>query len=358
MSADLRFAVVCSIRDEGPFLLEWIAWQRMLGFTDIIVVSNDCSDASPALLDALQRAGWITHLRHDVPDGTAVCARKLQAAKRLRRIARADWLMVCDIDEFLVVHVDGGGIADLIASVAAPFLGMAINWRVYGASGIETFEDRPVHQQFLRAGPLRSAGSRWIKCIHAQPKWFGALGEHGPRRLDLARARAKTGAGWGEGGLRWVNSAGETLESWQPEGPYLRMLPAAETSHAAAQINHYMVKSAESFSLKRGTASAVAGVDRYTDLYLSRFDRNECEDPSALAYAGRFAPLWAEAMALPDVARLHHQCCADHLARIAGRAGRHAAEDPRYRHHLSLAGKAPGAADAVGDNAAGDNVAR
>lgn len=314
-SRHARYTVVCSIRDEGPFLVEWVVWQRMLGFTDIVVVSNDCTDPSPQLLDALQAAGWVTHLRHDVPDGQRICARKLKAAGRLPQVSEADWVMVCDVDEFLVVHVGGGGIADLIAFAAEPYLGMAINWRVFGNSGIARFRDEPVHRQFLRAGPLDHSSSRWIKCIHSHPGWFARLGEHGPRGLDPARA----GAGWGTAGLRWINSAGETLNSWRPDGPYLRSLPPGETSHAVAQINHYMIKSLESFSLKRGTRSAVAGKDRYTDGYVTRHDRNEIHDASALAYGARFDVLWDQAMALPGVAELHRQACASHIARIAAR---------------------------------------
>ena len=333
MPAEVRYAVVCSIRDEGPFLVEWVVWQRMLGFTDIVVVSNDCTDPSLELLDALQAAGWLTHLRHDVPDGRSICARKLKAAGRLPQVAGADWVMVCDVDEFLVVHVGDSGVADLVASVAEPYLGMAVNWRVYGSSGIAHYQDLPVHQQFLRAGSLRHSSARWIKCLHSHPDWFARLGEHGPRGLDLGRA----GRDWGAPGMRWVNSAGETLPGWRPDGPYLRSLAPGETSHAVAQINHYMVKSVEGFGLKRGTLSAVAGVDRYTEGYFTRHDRNEIEDPSALSYGARFSGLRDQAMALPGVARLHHLACAAYIARIAARAGRVAAADPRHRMHLDLA---------------------
>lgn len=334
-----RYTVVCSIRDEGPFLVEWVVWQRMLGFTDIVVVSNDCTDPSPQLLDAFEAAGWLTHLRRDVPDGQSVCARKLKAAGRLPQVSGADWVMVCDVDEFLVVHVGGGqegggSIADLIAFAPDPYLGMAVNWRVYGSSGIADFQDEPVHRQFLQAGRLDHSSSRWIKCIHAHPGWFTRLGEHGPKRLDLTRA----GADWGAPGMRWINSAGETLKSWHPDRPYLRSLPPGETSHAVAQINHYMVKSHESFSLKRGTPSAVAGKDRYTDGYFTRHDRNEVQDRSALAYGPRFDALRAQAMALPGVARLHHLACASYIARIAAKAGAQAGQDPRYQHHLAMAG--------------------
>ena len=50
----MRVTVVASMRNEGPFIVEWVTWYRMLGFSDVVVVTNNCTDRSPELLDALQ----------------------------------------------------------------------------------------------------------------------------------------------------------------------------------------------------------------------------------------------------------------------------------------------------------------
>ena len=52
----MRTTVIASMRNEGAFLLEWVVWYRLIGFSDILVVTNDCTDASPALLGAVQAA--------------------------------------------------------------------------------------------------------------------------------------------------------------------------------------------------------------------------------------------------------------------------------------------------------------
>lgn len=326
----MRFAVVCSVRNEGPFLVEWVAWYRRLGFTDIVVVTNDCTDHSPALLDALSPAG-VTHLRHDVPDGTNICARKLEAAKALPQVSGADWVLVCDVDEFLVIHRGAGRVTDLIPQDAG-FLGMAINWRVFGTSGRIAWEDGLVHRQFLRTSESRDFPSTWIKTIHAQPGWFRRLGEHGPKRL-LPRHAGR----WGQTGMAWVNADGDALPEWTPDGDYMRRVPMERVSHATAQMNHYMIRSEESFGLKKGTLSSVAGKDRYTDSFFDRYNRNEVFDDSALRHAAAFDAEHKALMALPDVARLHHLCCADYVARLAAKAGRHTGDDPRHAHHLAMA---------------------
>ncbi|MFN4130207.1 MAG: glycosyltransferase family 2 protein [Paracoccaceae bacterium] len=328
----MRFAVVCSVRNEGPFLVEWAAWYRRLGFTDIVVVTNDCTDHSPALLDALGPAG-LTHLRHDVPDATNICARKLEAAKTLPQVSGADWVLVCDVDEFLVIHRGTGRITDLIPD-AADYLGMAINWRVFGTSGQGMWEDGLTHRRFLRAAESRDFSSTWVKTIHSRPGWFRRLGEHGPKRLIPRHA-----ARWGQPGMRWVNADGLDLPEWTPGGDYMRRVPTDRVSHVTAQMNHYMVRSAESFELKRGSLSSVAGKDRYTDSFFGRYNRNEVSDESALRHAGAFDMVHAGLMALPDVSRLHHLCCADYVARLADKAGRRTGDDPRHAHHLVLAAR-------------------
>lgn len=327
----MRFSVVCSVRNEGPFLVEWICWYRRLGFTDIVIVTNDCSDRSPELLDVFQECGWITHLRHEVPDRQNICARKLEAAKALPTVATADWVLVCDVDEFLVVHTGDGRIQDLIPD-PADFLGMSINWRVFGTSGHRTWQDGLTHRQFTQAARSDDPTSTWVKSITSHPDWFRRLGEHGPKRLLPRHARR-----WGQPGLRWVDADRRTLHDWHPEADYMRRVSPGGQTHATAQMNHYMVRSEESFALKKGTPSAVAGKDRYTDAFFQRYNRNEEEDLSALAHAAAFDQIHAEAMTLPGVRRLHHLCCADYVARICLKAGFAPETDPRHQFHLTRA---------------------
>ena len=326
--------IVASMRNEGPFIVEWVTWYRMLGFSRIVVVTNDCRDRSPELLDALAAAGWVQHLRCDIPAGGKVTAAKLAMAKQTRAVRRADWVLVCDVDEFLVVHRGAGMLVDLLGDGPPGFLGMAINWRVFGNNGVGEFVDQPVHRQFFSCVAAKRGLNSFVKTIHRQPGWFAALGEHGPRQIDLAAVASAGGPG--EGALRFVNASGQILPDWLPGAPYQRMLPPQLIDHSVAQINHYMLRSAETYSLKRGTLSPVAGVDRYTDSYWKNANRAEEIDLSIARYAETFDALHVEAMALPAVARLHDLCCADHLRLVAEKAGRQG-EDRRVAEFLARA---------------------
>ena len=68
MTADQRLLVATGMRNEGPFIVEWVCWYRMLGF-DLLVATNDCTDHSTNLLNAFAAAGWLTHVPHKPREG-------------------------------------------------------------------------------------------------------------------------------------------------------------------------------------------------------------------------------------------------------------------------------------------------
>ena len=57
------------MKDEGPFILEWIAHHRAIGFEQIIVFTNDCTDGTVRLLKSLEEQGYCTHRNNRVKEG-------------------------------------------------------------------------------------------------------------------------------------------------------------------------------------------------------------------------------------------------------------------------------------------------
>ena len=53
-----------AMKDEGPDVLEWVCYQRAVGFDEVLVYTNDCTDGSDDLLDALNHARG--HLQREV----------------------------------------------------------------------------------------------------------------------------------------------------------------------------------------------------------------------------------------------------------------------------------------------------
>ena len=46
--AHLRILLVAAMRNEEPYLLEWLAYHRSIGFTDVVICTNHCVDGRPA----------------------------------------------------------------------------------------------------------------------------------------------------------------------------------------------------------------------------------------------------------------------------------------------------------------------
>ena len=49
----MRATALRGVKNEGAFLVEWLAHHRACGFSDFLVYSNDCSDGTDLMLDRL-----------------------------------------------------------------------------------------------------------------------------------------------------------------------------------------------------------------------------------------------------------------------------------------------------------------
>jgi Glycosyl transferase family 2 len=321
-----KFLVFAAMRNEGAFIVEWVSWYRMLGFK-VLIGTNDCTDHSVDLLDALARAGWLSHFSHDPGASPA----KQSAHRHMRQqpqIAATDWLLICDVDEFLVVHAGDGTVNALLDTIGRDFLGVALHWQCFGTGGHATYADGLVHQQFLRRGTARNGVNRNFKSLFKHPLRYKRYSDHGPFMFDGV---------WGEGSNHFVNAEGKVIPRFLTAKHPVRISDLDDITTINAQMNHYVIRSDESFDLKRGTPSASAHLDRYTNEFYRARNRNGIIDRSALRYADQFAPIHAAAMTLPDVARLHHLCCADYVVRLCAKKGTDHRTDPRWLDHMERA---------------------
>ena len=252
--------VVCSMRNEGAFLLEWVVWYRMLGFSDIVVVTNDCTDHSVELLSRLAEAGWVEHLDCQLPsrqvgDHGRQTARgggpQDPAPRRKRSGLRCRRVSGCPSRR-------GHGRRSFVGTRAR------LSWSVRQLAGLRQRRAdqlcrcaRPpaVPRRCQAVGQSQSLG----QVVLPPPRWFQRLREHGPSGLDLGKARRETGVDWGQEPLIWVNPTGRVIDRWTPEGRYLQFVAPDDLDHSVAQMNHYMLRTAETFSLKQGTPLARRG---------------------------------------------------------------------------------------------------
>ncbi len=95
--------MVMSARNEGIYLLEWIAHHRAIGFEWFYIYSNNNEDRSDELLSALARAKVITWINSEISPGVPAQDKAYgHAFGVLPDILDFEWLLVLDADEFLV----------------------------------------------------------------------------------------------------------------------------------------------------------------------------------------------------------------------------------------------------------------
>ncbi|WP_424944957.1 glycosyltransferase family 2 protein [Aliiroseovarius crassostreae] len=323
-----------TIRNEGPFLLEWIAWQKMLGFDRVLVMFNDCTDHSPQLLRLLERAGEIATKRHTPGENLHPQPSAYLACRKHPFVKEADWMFTCDVDEFLVVHKGDGTISALLNNGDVPWQGMAIHWRIFGTNSYNLWEDGLVHRRFVKSSPVMARQNNCVKSFVRNPLSFGKLRSHSPRYWQGDGA-------WGKDGRYWVLSDGSRWDAYDPDSAPLNATENDGIVHGDASVNHYILQSREQFDFKRGRRSAAAGLDRYSHDFFHRFNHNSTPNTDALSYKARFDAEYARICDIPGAMRLHHMCCADLVADMCAKRGEDPAADPRWQQHRARAQALP-----------------
>ncbi len=310
--------VVTSMKNEGPFILEWIAYHLSIGVSHFLVYTNDCSDPTNALLDRLAAHGVVTRIDNPVRPETGEKPQHaaLKDATRQEVYRSADWVLTIDLDEFLNVHVGDGTIPEFLAAANHPNVA-SFTWKFFGNAGIAAFEDRPILEQFTRAAPEYLPHPRlgWgFKSMVHRSAPYRKLGVHRP--LNPHRDRLDE--------VRWVNGSGRVM----PETNLLRGWRSTTGSlgYRLATLNHYVLRSAESFLVKRER-----GRINHTDqdqgvLYFRRRNYGTETDDRILARLPGMRDRLDRLLADPELARLHAEAVAWHKSRAETLKA-----DPDYR---------------------------
>ena len=140
-----RITAVSMMKDEGPFVLEWIAHHLAVGFTDIVVYTNDCSDGTDDMLIRLEELGLAHHRRNVIPEGLRPQPSALNHAQAEPLVGESDWVLVFDADEFLCIRYGDGTLDTLLDAVKAQDAnGIVITWRIFGSGGVHVWSRDPV----------------------------------------------------------------------------------------------------------------------------------------------------------------------------------------------------------------------
>lgn len=296
--------IFTTMKNEGPFMLEWVAHNLSLGFDGLIIYTNDCVDGTDLIARRLEELGVASHVPNPVKPGGNPQHQMLRRARKHPMVQQARWLMCLDADEFINITVGDRALPDLIAQCRAPDA-ISLAWRLFGCGGVEAFADRPVTEQFTLADhPTDYASGRafGLKTLFQNNGSFGRFGPHRPK--DMPESRLAD--------LIWSDGSGKPYPA---EKVGWRAWPGF--GHAFGRIHHYAVRSVESFMVKRdrGRTNHI-NVDQ-AEGYWRDMNINRLEDKSIAPLAARARPKLQELMDDPVLARLHHTACQWHRDKIA-----------------------------------------
>ncbi len=292
----LKFLAVLTVRNEGAFLLEWLAHHLAVGFTDFLIFSNDCQDGTDAMLDRLQDMGRITHLRNDGPhDKGGIQFSALKRADRLQIVRTADWILPLDVDEFVNIHAGTGTLFDLLGALPEASA-ITLTWRLFGNGGRVEYRDAPVLETFTRCAPVEMFWpwrSAMFKTLYRNDGTYAKLGVHRPRSPDRARLSA---ARWFDGEGRELDDQFRTRRIFSNYG---------RSNYRLVQLNHYPLGAMESFVLKADRGRAVHSDHLLGMDYWVERNFNTAQDESILRMTPQSAPILTALKSDPDLARLH-----------------------------------------------------
>jgi hypothetical protein len=309
--------LVAILRDEGPYVLEWVAHHRAVGFDRLLLFTNGCTDGTDRLLDRLMEMGEVIH----APNPKSAFGQfgvwqvaALRYAVHFGTFRDSDWVMTLDADEFLEVRAGQGSLADLLAA-APPFDLMSLPVVPF-ACGADAPDGAPVHRHAhprialadLAEGRAPPAAVKTLQ----RPGLPGQFRNHRPKIDDFSAT-----------GLTWLDGTGRPMPPAFTDRK-VNLWPATGALDLAV-VAHHPLRSRKSFLLKclRGDAvtatrlglaseAQIAGAIAYWDARQGRADapHNPNLPPEAAATRARYH-------ADPTLAALYAAAVDAHRAALA-----------------------------------------
>jgi hypothetical protein len=255
MAPTTPLAICAVVKNEAPYIEEWLAFHVLQGVGAILIFDNDSTDATRGMLERVSR-----HVDVDVVDWPGSNYNKMQVQaydEGARRLAgRAQWAAFIDVDEFLF----SSRFRSLPQEVAefGPEVGaIAVGQRIFGSSGRIEYEPELVTARFTRAAELHHEQSKWFKTI-ARPELVAEFDSAHSVKLKIGDYLMADGA-----------PLGRANPDWHPGH-------ADRAGPGAIALYHYMVKSLEEFGWKQRRFDGKNLEHRYTEEYFR--EHNEIGD--------------------------------------------------------------------------------
>ena len=239
-------------------MVEWIAHYLALGFDEILVYDNTSTDNTFSVVESLARFESRIKVRAwpDV-DGEVP---QVTAYNDAVAWVQSEWMAYFDADELLVLK-QHACIQEFLSHYPDDAGAAVINWLSFGSSGAQAYVDE-----------LQSI--RFRRCAREQPGCKNRFVKSIVRVAAIERASSHTALL--KPGYSYCNDQMQPVE----------IVSGAKTlasSHAVAQLNHYVVRSRQEFQEKRARGNVARtsdALDKYgrDEAFWEAHDTNHLED--------------------------------------------------------------------------------
>ena len=262
-----KIALVAIAKNEGPYLMEWIAYHLMLGVDHIYIYDDGSTDNSQEAYETMYKTGKLTVLQALKTGQTSYKQTDCWELWRQQYGQLYDFVLPWDVDEFLALKA-GMNLKQFLALIPHDVGEIRFNWKIFGSSG-QLFAD-------------------WSKfVIERFTKHSAANREHARITKTIIRLSAMT-----PGHVITHHVTGIKPEFKVVGGDLKTEVERSETKispviwNGFAVCHHYNIKSAEEFILIKKTRGYWPDCGRtITDEYFSPNDLNEIEDRSMIRHA-------------------------------------------------------------------------
>ncbi len=298
--------ITTCMKDEGPFIVEWLAWHKSIGIDNFVIFTNDCTDGTDLLLDRLDEMGQLRHLPNPAlaSQSDAFQLYALAYTPHLSEFKRADLYISMDVDEFVNIRAGKGHMDDLLARTG-PFDALSISELNHGSNRVERFEPGLVTEQFPRhqreaPGPRRAR--RGVKTLVRLGDKLHYIRNHRP---DLRK----------DGGpVTWLDGSGRRLETLHSDDGQNGL--DVRGTYDLVVLDHFPLRSLNSYLVKMFRGDVVVKDKMVSQRYWRQRDRQSDLSSTFERQQTGFQATYKALMDDKTLARLHRGCCRAHQERI------------------------------------------
>ena len=256
-----ELAIVSISKNEGPYLIEWIEFHRLVGVEKFYFYDNESQDNTKEILKPYTENGIV---EYRLVKGIGKQLDAYNDAIHLHK-DECRWMAFIDMDEYLMPSVPFKPIYkivdEIVYAAGKGAAGVGVNWAIYGTSCLTKRPDGLITENYKLRAENEYYLNFHIKCI-ANPRLITTyISPHYPIYIrgayTVKEAYGTRIIGWGANHIIYKN----------------------------LRINHYYTKSEEEYEAKRARGLGDRA-GNYDDAHFEKYNKNDVLDFNMEPYIG------------------------------------------------------------------------